>query len=91
MAEKNVDAINDPEPPQYGALHEKADQKANTEYVDDTGRRASVAMNIVENPLQVGRIHLETLQRSCADQLLYSVLREKPLLPTRAPLRSKTA
>lgn len=52
-SEKNIDTIQDPEPPQYGALHEKADQKPETELVDDTGRRASVAMNIVENPLQV--------------------------------------
>ncbi|KAJ4346418.1 uncharacterized protein N0V89_010347 [Didymosphaeria variabile] len=54
--EKNIDTINDPgvEPPQYGALHEKSEHKPQTELVDDTGRRASVAMNIVENPLQRG-------------------------------------
>lgn len=53
VTEKNVDAITDQEPPQYGALHEKVDEKPQTELVDDTGRRSSVAMNIVENPLQV--------------------------------------
>ncbi|KAF9737317.1 hypothetical protein PMIN03_004893 [Paraphaeosphaeria minitans] len=52
MAEKNMDTINDPsEPPQYGALHEKA-EKPHTELVEQTNRRASVALNIVQNPLQ---------------------------------------
>lgn len=56
MAEKNIDTINDPsEPPQYGALHDKSEKpdKPHTELVDDAGRRASVALNIVQNPLQV--------------------------------------
>lgn len=53
VAEKNVDAIADQEPPQYGALHEKAGEKQHAELIDDTNRRASVAKNIVENPLHV--------------------------------------
>lgn len=53
VTEKNVDAIADQEPPQYGALHEKAGEKQHAELIDDTNRRASVAKNIVENPLQV--------------------------------------
>ena len=54
MSEKNMDAIHDSKsPPQYGALHESP-EKPHTELVDDTGaRRASVALNIVQNPLQV--------------------------------------
>lgn len=56
MAEK-PDPINSPPAYDEKAVHteKKLDQAPETILVDDTRRRASIALNIVENPLQVRR------------------------------------
>jgi len=56
MAEKHTDTIGanySEKPPTYD---EKVKDGPETVLVDDTARRSSVALNIVENPLQVSSV-----------------------------------
>jgi len=61
MADSKDSVTVNPTPPGYNEKVEDATAK-HDEYPEDTGRRQSVALNIVENPLRV-RATLFSVQR----------------------------